>query len=304
MNWIKLKNIFCPDNKYDWMVSHASNPVAMPLNKNCCRIFFTCRNKNNQSFIAFADVDFKDDFKILRLSKQPVLSPGEAGMFDDSGVAVGSIIRFQNKLLLYYVGWNLKVTVPWMNTIGMAAWNNRKNCFEKYSRAPVMDRSEEDPFSISYPSVMQEKNRLRMWYGSNLKWGKNHSDMQHVIKYAESKNGIHWTRSGKAVVPLVHPGEYALSRPSVLKEKSGYSMWYSYRSVNDFDAYKIGYAESKDGLKWKRKDELAGIDVSTTGWDSEMICYPFVFDHAGNRFLLYNGNEFGKTGFGIAVLEK
>ena len=75
-------------------------------------------------------------------------------------------------------------------------------------------------------------------------------------------------------------------------------MWYCHRGLT----YRIGYAESRDGIHWNRLDHLSGIDVSQDGWDSEMIEYPFVFDHKGKRYMLYAGNGFGKTGFGIAVL--
>ena len=75
-------------------------------------------------------------------------------------------------------------------------------------------------------------------------------------------------------------------------------MWYSYRGKN----YRIGYAESADGLHWTRKDSEAGITVSRSGWDSKMIEYPFVFDDNENRYLLYNGNDYGKTGIGLALL--
>jgi len=34
-----------------------------------------------------------------------------------------------------------------------------------------------------------------------------------------------------------------------------------------------------------------------------MICYPYVFKHKGRFYMLYCGNGYGKTGFGLAVLE-
>ncbi|MDR3088446.1 MAG: hypothetical protein LBU39_01340 [Desulfobulbaceae bacterium] len=101
-------------------------------------------------------------------------------------------------------------------------------------------------------------------------------------------------------IDFAHDGEHAIARPSVLRDPDGWKMWYSFRG----ETYRIGYAESPDGLVWTRLDEQAGIDVSATGWDTEMIEYPFVFDHAGRRYMLYNGNGYGKTGFGLAVLEK
>jgi hypothetical protein len=97
-----------------------------------------------------------------------------------------------------------------------------------------------------------------------------------------------------------NPREYAFGRPFVLAEDGRYKMWYSVRG----DAYRIGYAVSRDGVRWERQDERAGIDVSDSGWDSEMIEYPWVFDAAGRRYMLYNGNGYGRTGIGLAVREE
>jgi predicted GH43/DUF377 family glycosyl hydrolase len=101
----------------------------------------------------------------------------------------------------------------------------------------------------------------------------------------------------------------AIARPGVLAEGGTYRMWYSYRGSVDFrtdkrHAYRIGYAQSDDGVRWERMDEEVGIDRSESGWDSHMIEYAFIYDHAGKKFMLYNGDEFGETGFGYAVLEE
>jgi hypothetical protein len=141
-----------------------------------------------------------------------------------------------------------------------------------------------------------------MWYISGVKWEREGGNPKHYyhIKYAESRDGYEWKRKGLVCIDFKSKEEYAIARPCVIKEKGYYEMWYSYRGEN----YKMGYAKSKDGLRWERKDEEAGIDVSESGWDSEMIEYPFVFDHKGERYMLYNGNGFGKTGIGLAVLAK
>jgi hypothetical protein len=80
-------------------------------------------------------------------------------------------------------------------------------------------------------------------------------------------------------------------------------MWFFYRDGKG-SKYRIGYAHSKEGLHWHTKVDQTGIDVSRNGWDSEMIEYPYVFDHKGERFMLYNGNGYGKTGFGLAILDQ
>ena len=85
-------------------------------------------------------------------------------------------------------------------------------------------------------------------------------------------------------------------------------MWFSYRFNLGYReknrGYRIGYAYSEDLHNWTRKDEFAGIDMSEDGWDSESISYPFVFRLDGKVYMLYQGNEIGKNGFGLAQLAK
>lgn len=304
MLWKKQGHIFTAASEFDWMISHAANPFAVKLSGDIYRIYFTVRDGNSRSYVTFGDFDVGNNFKLMHLSPKPVLEPGEAGLFDDSGVAVGYILKIDNDVVMYYLGWNLKVTVPWLNTIGRAVWSRSENRFIKCGRVPMMDRSEEDPFSLSYPSILFDGERYRMWYGSNLAWGKTQDTMQHVVKYAESKDGISWKRSNQIAINLEHAGEYALSKPFVLMLQGKFRMWYSYRGNGSITTYRIGYAESVDGQNWRRMDNCVGIDVSESGWDSEMISYPFVFDFKGNYIMLYNGNGYGRTGFGWAICQK
>ena len=78
-------------------------------------------------------------------------------------------------------------------------------------------------------------------------------------------------------------------------------MWFSYRGGVG-TKYRIGHAVSVDKQTWHLALDDVDIDVSPTGWDSEMIEYPFVFDHKNQRYMLYNGNNYGNSGFGLAVL--
>ena len=139
-----------------------------------------------------------------------------------------------------------------------------------------------------------------MWYLSGLKWDKVEPVSYYHIKYAESRDGIHWKRDGLICIDL-REGETNIASPTVLKENGAYRMWYSYAATGH--GYRIGYAESADGLLWRRMDEGAGIDLSTSGWDSETIAYPSVFSHEGQKYMLYSGNQFGRDGFGLAVEE-
>lgn len=298
MKWKKRGHIYKPTGTMNWARSHAANPVAENIGGDYFRIYFSTRDDQNRSSVGNVVININEPDKILEEPQEPVLKPGNLGMFDDCGVSIGCIISVGEAKFLYYMGWNLAVTVPWKNTIGLAISEGPEQPFKRYSRFPTVGLDEVDPYTISYPWVMREGGIYRMWYGSNLKWGPEKMDMLHVIKYAESKDGIIWQRPDIICIDSKRPEEYAICKPCVLKAGDTYKMWYCHRGLT----YRIGYAESRNGIHWNRNDNLSGIDVSQNGWDSEMIEYPFVFDHKSKRYMLYAGNNFGKTGFGIAVL--
>lgn len=288
--------MFTAENISEKLLTHAANPTAIKINDNIYRVYYSARDNKQRASISFIDISFENkEVKIIKISHQPVLEPGSIGAFDDSGVSVGCVLKVGSQFYMYYLGWNLGVTVPWRNSIGLAISDNGED-FTRVQLSPILDRNKVDPFSISYPWVMKEGDLWHMWYGSNLEWGDKQEDMAHLLKYASSKNGIDWDPSGEISVEFNNDNEYAMSKPCVIKTGSIYRMWYSYRG----ESYRIGYAESTDGIHFTRKDNEVGIDVSITGWDSETIEYPNIIIHNGEYYMFYNGNRYGMTGFGIA----
>jgi predicted GH43/DUF377 family glycosyl hydrolase len=302
MRWIKEGLIFVPQDNFDWMVSHAMIPFAENMKGDRYRIYFAPRDQYNRSSVAYVEIDIKNPKKILDISPNPVLSPGELGTFEDSGILLSWIVDHENVKYLYYIGYNIGVTVPFRNFVGLAISHDQGTSFQKVSKAPLLERNSIDPYLTVTPCVLIEDCLWRMWYTSGTKWAMENDRPKHYyhIKYAESPDGIHWDRKGIVCIDYQNEDEYAIARPCVIKEEGFYRMWYCYRG----ESYRIGYAESEDGIQWERKDEETGIDVSESGWDSEMIEYPFVFDHGGERYMLYNGNGYGKTGIGLAILEE
>jgi predicted GH43/DUF377 family glycosyl hydrolase len=299
MSWRKRGHLYVPDGSLPWARSYAANPVAEHIEGDLFRIYFSSRDEKNRSSIGFVEIDITKPDNILRIADKPVLSPGDLAMFDDSGASIGCIVNVGDKRYLYYMGWHLTVTVPWQNALGLAVSTGADESFTRHARFPVVPLDETDPYTISYPWVSHENGKFRMWYGSNIAWGAAKEDMRHLIKYAESTDGIHWTRSNQISIDFSGPGEYAICKPCVIKDADRYRMWFCARGM----AYRIYYAESDDGVVWRRQAE-PDLSVSETGWDSEMVEYPYVFDHAGERYMLYSGNTFGRTGFGLAVRDR
>ncbi|KTD69640.1 MULTISPECIES: hypothetical protein [Legionella] len=303
MKWEKLGHIFCADNHSDWMYSHAMIPIAEQIDNELYRIYFSCRDKYNRGHGAYVEIDMRNPTKILRVHDKPVLEPGELGCFDDSGALPNSIVMHEGKKLLYYTGINLGVTVKIRNSIGLAEWNDSTERFERRFFGPVIDRTRDFPHFVATPEVTYENGLFRAWFTSCIGWKQTSEGPKHFyrLEYAESKDGICWERDGTIAIDFKDEHEYALGVPRVLRDPLGYKMWFCARATKNCDTYRINYATSEDGRNWQRQDTVE-LDVSASGWDSKMTCYPFVFDYNHERYMLYNGNDYGKTGFGIAVL--
>lgn len=299
MKWIKKGLIFVPSGKIEWMRTHAALPFTDKLENNVYRIYFSTRDSQNRAHLGFIETDINDPKKILHVSEKPVLAPGELGMFDDSGTMASSLVNYKGKKYLYYTGWNLGITVPFRWSIGLAISHDGGKTFVKYSRSPIMDRNAVDPLFVGSPTVIIDDGLWKMWYISSMKWVRidNKLHAPYFIKYAESENGIDWERKDVTCIDL-RQDEVGIGRASILKENDIYQMWYSVFTKQ----YKIGYAVSRDGVHWDRKDGLVGIDTSEEGWDSQSIEYSYVLDHDGTMHMFYNGNDYGKSGFGHAIL--
>jgi hypothetical protein len=281
------------------MAGYASYPTPLVLDDRVVRIFFSPRDSENRSSITSLDLNLEGEhFQILTLPQERLLSPGQRGSFDDSGVTVACVIPVGSEIFVYYLGWNLGTTVPFRNFIGLAVGDRNASQLHRLSPAPILDRSAIDPYSLSYPWVLRGPAAWRMWYGSHLAWDETGPGMQHVIKEASSEDGIHWRRDGKTTVSLAGKGEYAVTRPSVLPDADRGRMWFARRSSRS----EVGYAELVGG-EWQRQDNVLRFKGVVDDWESEGVNYPAVFDHGGRRYMLYNGDGYGRTGFGIAILE-
>jgi hypothetical protein len=275
-------------------------PIVQAGPRGGLNLLFTSRDADGRSHVGRAQLDL--DAGVARdFEPAPLLAPGPLGAFDDSGAMASCVVRDGGRELLYYIGWTRGVTVPFYTFVGCAVSEDGAR-YERVSPAPILPRSEVDPYLTTAPWVLIEDGTWRMWYASGSGWEATGDRPLHRynIRYAESSDGVRWRRDGTVCIDYADGGEYALTRPCVIRDRDTYRMWYSRRG----QAYRIGYAESRDGVEWTRLDDEAGIDVSSDGFDTDMIEYPFVADARGRRYMLYNGNGYGETGIGWAELQR
>jgi hypothetical protein len=276
-------------------------PIVGATSGSRVQVYFSARDSKGRAQIGRASLDLDHPGSEPEIEKEPLIRLGPRGAYDDSGVTGGCLVDEGGLLYLYFSGWSLADKVPFLFFIGCAVSTDGGANFEKVSAAPVLGRNQFDPFLTASPSVLVEGGTWRMWYVSGTGWSNGPElEPSYNIRYAESKDGIDWRPSGRVCIDFSYAGEHAIARPHVIKDGAIYRMWFSHRG----DSYRIGYAESADGLQWTRDDDQAGITVSNGGWDSEMVAYPWVGDVAGRRRMLYNGNSYGRTGIGEALLEQ
>lgn len=293
--------MFSPEGQHEWVTTHAMLPIADRIRDDLYRIYFSGRDRLNRSLTGYVEVDMDNPQKILKLSSEPVLGLGKLGAFDDNGVSPTWLVNHGAEKYLYYFGWNKGSMVRAAEVSGLAISKDGGLTFERHSRAPIIDRTDREPYLILVIScILIEGNTWRMWYDSVDEWLSPELP-RYNIKYAESTDGINWTRKGIVSVNYKSPDESRVSRASVVKEDGIYKLWHCYAMGSG--GYRMGYAESGDGIHFERMDDKVGIDVSDAGWDSEMVCYPHVFIHKGQKIMLYCGNGYGRTGFGWAVMD-
>ena len=297
--WRRLGRLGLDTSRASWAHTHAALPVIDSLGNDRFRLYVSLRDEQGRARIGRTTLTMAESPGLEPLDPEPVVDLGPLGAFDDGGVTTSCLVTTGRTRLLYYTGWTRGVTVPFYLAAGVVA-SEGDGPFERISAAPLLDRTPVDPYLTASPFVMVDEWRWRMWYVSATEWRQHGSAPRHYynIRYGESRNGLTWKREGTICVDYGSLQEYAFGRPWVLRDRDGYHMWFAVRG----DRYHIGYAHSSDGVRWTRRDEL-GLSASGDDWESEMVEYPCVFDWNGRRYMLYNGNDYGRTGVGIAVLD-
>ena len=297
--WKTCGLFFEPDRGLEWSRSHAMLPTPIFID-GTWRVYYSGRNILNQSSIGYFEIDSLENPKVVFNSPIPVLKPGELGCFDDNGVSPSCLIELgDGRLAMYYIGWNPGSTTRVNLFGGLAISHDRGRSFQRWSRAPILERTHTDPFMNTAPWVIKLTNGYVMYYVSGMKW-ESRDHPRYNIKIAHSKDGLNWVRKGKVVLDFCSNSETALARPYVVHQDNVWRMWVSSRVGN----YSIAYAESKDGINWERNDSRYGLSPNGSGEEKSMTEYAAVIAHDDRWMMFYNGENYGQNGILMAVSDK
>lgn len=309
MKLVKKAHIFKPNGSFEWSKLYAQVPTPYEFNE-FIRIYYTTRPEPKEglfiSYTSFIDIDKDNPEKIIKIYDKPILDLGLPGCFDEHGIMPGSLIKNNKLLLLFYTGWSRCKSVPYHTSIGLAISEDNGNTFTKPFLGPILGKNAYDPFLVNGPYVIKSHGYYHMWYSSCYNWIKDqeHFDPIYKIKHATSKDLINWIPDSHFCITEKYESE-AQNAPCIIELNDVYYMFFCYRKAKDFrnsqNGYKLGYAKSKDLKQWIRSD--IGIDMVKDNWDFEMQAYPRCIKINNRVLIFFNGNYFGKDGFGFAELE-
>ncbi len=302
MKWIKKGLIFSPKGFAPWALNSALTPTPVLINEDTIRIYASFRDAFGVGRIGYVDVDANTPTIIKKISNKPVLDIGSDGMFDDNGMILGDVIRHNNEIRMYYVGFQLVSKVKFLAYSGMAVSRDGGDNFVRYSSAPILDRSDKGAYIRAIHSIKKIDKKYHIWYATGSSWQVINNIRYPVynIRHMTSDDGIHFNGDGEICIDVQNL-EYRIGRPRVFEIKNKFYMHYTRGTLDG--QYFAGMAESSDGLSWKRIDNDLGISLSESGWDSKHLSYPALISVGDKIYMFYNGNDMGCDGFGYAELE-
>lgn len=317
LRWHRHGKIFDPrDHRLACdCVEFAQSPQALVFD-NFVRVYFSSRQRDLGgkflSHVCYAD--FSRDFsRVIAINQDPVIPLGNLGCFDQHGIFPMNVVRVAGRIHGYTSGWTRRVSVSVDTGIGLAISEDGGSTFTRFGDGPILAASLHEPFLVGDPFVLESDGILHMWYIFGVRWarfsGGTAPDRVYKIGHATSEDGIRWRKeeSRRIIADVLHEDE-SQALPTVIRIGSRYHMLFCFRESADFRTgngrgYRLGHAWSEDLANWTRDDDAGGLDLASEGWDSEMMCYPHLFECDGRICLLYNGNAFGRHGFGLATLE-
>lgn len=303
MLWKKIGKIFDAQRQLpSWAKNSALTPTPFLLNEDVIRIYAGFRDENGVSRIGYVDVSAVNPTQILSISPRPVLTEGDPGDFDDNGVILGDVVRFDNKIRMYYVGFQKVQKAKFLAFTGVAESLDGDH-FTRLSNAPILDRAHDARTIRAAHTALYDEGRWKIWYALGDGWcdigGIQYP--RYNIWYTESPDGVSFQGPHTLCID-VRGDEYRIGRPSVYKIEEGYIMFYTKGGVSGKD-YFPGVAYSSDGLSWVRKDDELGMSLSTdSSFDDTHLCYPRLLTVKDKTYVFYNGNNMGLEGIGLMEL--
>ncbi len=294
--------IFNPEGVFDWAESYALQPTPF-LTKEGIKVYCGFRDIDGVSRIGYVLLDKDDPCKILRYSKRPVLDIGEDGHFDDNGVVPCYVFEQEGRIYMHYAGYQLVKKIKFQVFGGVSVSDDGGESFKRVLKVPFTDRTSVEPFFRVVHSMIEIDGKYIFFYGGgdsfiNLS-GKTFPSYN--IRSFVSDSFMESNDVSRVILDFASEDEYRVARPFAYKDGQIYFMlFYSAKRNGSFT---IERARSSDGYLWER-DKAFKIKGESENWDCKMMAYPSFIRTEKYEYIFYNGNDYGRDGFGYLFRER
>ena len=301
--WKRVKQVL-PCIEEDVWDRNPSSPNVLRVGDKL-RMYYGARLEQSVR-VGFAEADVADPFTWKKMCDRSLLDPGEPGAIDLHwiGACPWVVPITDTHWHMYYIAWGGEY-----GPTGMKIW--RTSMAESDDGGITWERTGRSLLELGRPgacdehgtgscSVRKVGDEYWMWYTGV---SSPRADWNRIsVALAISSDGGHTftPHSAGALVnipPIIGMPGSTCSRPFVEHTEEGFRMWFS--CAKDGLYYRIHYAESPDGIHFKWWPEPV-LDVSASGWDHTMVCYPSIL-HLEDRTLMYYAGD-GYVGIGVAEL--
>ena len=278
-------------------LTHGSNALALSVDGDTVEIIFNQRDCHNRSVVSRAWLDMAK-FAVLDVESS-ILVPGPEHVGSEMGLSLGNVVTIEGRDLLSLMGWSKSARHPWVGSLCAVDLDS----LDSIPCPPFITDIGSGPpaplLSCSYPFIeVVSPGELRLLFGGTSSWSDDGS-MRHSLYQL---SGSTLSSIGFGIPQRVNFQDgfmrgFLVARPW-LSLSGARELFFSAREKKNPN-YSI-YSGVFDG------DAIRDLEITLSGsgkgWDSDMACYGSTFVCRGESFLLYSGNGYGVTGFGVASL--
>lgn len=289
--------------------SHASLPTITKKSnaeKNEFLVLFSPR-KANVSRIAAGTLMISDHngFSFDPNNVREILGPGKIGTYNDFGVMPSFVSpytwqgtnanRRSSQINLYTCGWTSSETLPFHQEIGVHTFD--PDSLEVGSLNKILGRNARNPLYVTNPAHVSLANGYDLiFFVSCCSWRSEDSgklESEYHIKY-EVYHQDEFVKEGE--LPRIS-GQIASCRPWPIQVENRLFIFFSARTTKaDYNIYCCEFVD----LNYFSWTGLPLITLGEGSWYSKMACYPSAVVFESRIYLIFCGDGYGSTGFGIA----
>ena len=282
-----------------WMAGGLGAFFPRITNDGHLELLVSGRDAQGESRIGSMIYEWGDPPRLLHVS-EPLLDRGALGTFDMNGAGYPWLVQHEDAQRMFYVGWTrMGADIPFRNQMGLAERTDDGGSFRRVSRASWFPATDREPIGTGSCAVDRLPNGLwRILYVNFVAWDRQGDGVSHRynVRQAFSADGINFDRDASTVAIELEGDEVAIGTPAPRWVGEAQEILFTAR-IDFYRLYSVPVTAEGEILKRRTL-----LNIPAGDWDGEMQGYPKLLRHAGQDWLFYCGDGYGRAGIGMVAL--